>query len=55
MNSLLCIGFAALMLACAGCRDTGADADYPSDNAMTAIAGTGALANGDQHSLYLLR
>ncbi len=55
MNSLLCMGFAALMLACAGCRDTGANADYPSDNAMGAIAGTGERANGDQHSLYLLR
>ncbi|MBP0632872.1 MULTISPECIES: hypothetical protein [unclassified Cupriavidus] len=55
MNRLLCMGFAALMLACAGCRDTGATADGSSDNAMGAIASTGERANGELHSLYLLR
>jgi hypothetical protein len=49
------MGFAALMLACAGCRDSGVNADRSSNNAMGAIAGTDERANGDQHSLYLLR
>ncbi len=55
MNRLLCMGLAALMLACAGCRATGANADGSGDNTISAIAGTGELTNGDQHSLYLLR
>jgi hypothetical protein len=49
------MGFAALMLACAGCRDSGVNPDRSSDNTMGAIAGLGDRANGDQHSLYLLR
>ncbi|MEM5432167.1 hypothetical protein [Cupriavidus oxalaticus] len=55
MNRLLCMGFTALTLACAGCRDTGANANGSSDNAMGAMAGTGERANGELHSLYLLR
>lgn len=55
MNRFVCMGFAALMLACAGCADTEANADCSRDNAMGAIAGTGEWANGELHSLYLLR
>ncbi len=55
MNKWLCMGFATLMLACAGCRDTEVNADCSSDIAMGAIAGAGERAYGDQHALYLLR
>ncbi|MNT72480.1 hypothetical protein D3C72_2110860 [compost metagenome] len=55
MSKFVCTGFSALMLAFAGCADTGSDADCSGVKSMGAIAGTGDRANEGQRSLYLLQ
>ncbi|WP_454739249.1 hypothetical protein [Cupriavidus necator] len=55
MSKFVCTGFSALMLAFAGCADTGRDADCSGGKSMGAIAGTGDRANEGQRSLYLLQ